>query len=110
MIIATASISGSAITRISIRVAINHAQPKGRNPVNQLVIQPHPSAICVPRRKPGSSSARGPGPRLSPGNGWILLRSFRRLREGLAVDDFGRAALHRVARAGDGVGQIEVLD
>jgi hypothetical protein len=30
MIIATASISGSAITRMSMIVAMNQAQPKGR--------------------------------------------------------------------------------
>src|SRR5688572_10604562 len=48
----------------------------------------------------------GPGFRRDDGR----KASFRRLLEALPVEDLGRAALERRRRAGDRVGQVEIVD
>src|SRR5688500_5991753 len=123
MIIATDSMSGRAIRRIRIRVAVNQPKPSPIQVLwNQAVMRSSPGGGGGPRRPAAwwrgrrrpEGDAGPPPPSLtalahgrlrlgwspSPSRGGSGSPSFRGLREGLAVEDLGRAALKGRRRAG----------
>src|SRR5438105_8461089 len=111
--------SGSAISRIRMKVAMNHPQPAPKRPWNQAVIGPapplprthKPRSSRAKSRGVGTESSRAPLDYARDERTWRRpARSFRGLRIILAVQQLRRAALQCRRGAGDGVGEVEVLD
>src|SRR5690348_13183712 len=105
MIIATASISGSAMTRMPMMVAMNHAQSYSMPQRTNVSVMRAP----VPLRRQGSSSRRKESG-LLPSQEHSPVSSLRRLLVVQALDQLVGAQPHRRAVAADRVGQEEVLD